>query len=193
MLAPWKESYDNPRQHIKKQRHHFANKDPYSQSYGFSSSHVWMWELLLNCESREDSWESLGKRPWCWERLRAGGEGGNRGWNGWIASLTQWIFVSKVMSLLFNMLSRFVIAFLPRSKSLFISWLQSSFAVIFGAQENKVCHCFRFFLIYLPWSTILEGSLFKNHCKCMVLENSPTNIGKLSKSHQIKTHWKIQQ
>ena len=43
--APWKESYDKPRQHIKKQRHHFANKGPYSQSYGFSSSHVRMWEL----------------------------------------------------------------------------------------------------------------------------------------------------
>ena len=41
-LAPWKKSYDQPRQHIKKQRHHFADKSPYSQSYGFSSSHVWM-------------------------------------------------------------------------------------------------------------------------------------------------------
>ena len=40
--TPWKESYDQPRQHIKKQRYHFAHKDPYSQSYGFSSSHVWM-------------------------------------------------------------------------------------------------------------------------------------------------------
>ena len=39
-LAPWKESYDKPRQHIKKQRHYFANKGPSSQSYGFSSSHV---------------------------------------------------------------------------------------------------------------------------------------------------------
>ena len=45
MLAPWKESYDKPRQHIKKQRYHFADKGPCSQSYGFSSSHVWMWEL----------------------------------------------------------------------------------------------------------------------------------------------------
>jgi len=44
-FAPWKESYDKPRQYIKKQRHHFADKDPYSQSYGFSSSHVWMWVL----------------------------------------------------------------------------------------------------------------------------------------------------
>ena len=41
-LAPWKESYDQPRQHIKKQRHHFPNKGPSSQSYDFSSSHVQM-------------------------------------------------------------------------------------------------------------------------------------------------------
>ena len=40
--APRKKSYDKPRQHIKKQRHYFANKSPYNQSYGFSSSHVWM-------------------------------------------------------------------------------------------------------------------------------------------------------
>ena len=44
-LAPWKKSYDQPRQHIEKQRHHFARNGLYSQSYGFSSSHVWMWEL----------------------------------------------------------------------------------------------------------------------------------------------------
>ena len=42
LLAPWKKSYDQPRQHIKKQRYYFANKGPSSQSYGFSSSHVWM-------------------------------------------------------------------------------------------------------------------------------------------------------
>ena len=41
-LAPWKESYDQPRQHIRKQRHYFANKVPSSQRYGFSSCHVWM-------------------------------------------------------------------------------------------------------------------------------------------------------
>ena len=44
-LAPWKKSYDQPRQHIKKQRYYFANRGPSSQNYGFSSSHVWMWEL----------------------------------------------------------------------------------------------------------------------------------------------------
>ena len=45
MLIPWKESYDQSREHIKKQRHNFVNKDPSSQGYGFSSSHVYMWEL----------------------------------------------------------------------------------------------------------------------------------------------------
>ena len=45
MLVPWNKSNGKPRQYFKKQRHHFANKGPYSQSYGFSSSHVWMWEL----------------------------------------------------------------------------------------------------------------------------------------------------
>ena len=63
---------------------------------------------------------------------------------------TIWTFVGKVTSLLFNMLSRFVTAFLPRSKHLSISWLQSPAAMIFGAQENKLYHCFYFFAIYLP-------------------------------------------
>ena len=53
-------------------------------------------------------------------------------------ALTRWTFLDKVMSVLFNMLSRLVITFLPRSKRLLISWLQSPFAVIFGAQKNKV-------------------------------------------------------
>ena len=45
MFASWKESYDKRSQHIKKQPQHFPNKGPYSQNYGFTSSHVWMWEL----------------------------------------------------------------------------------------------------------------------------------------------------
>ena len=57
MLTPWKESYDQPRQHIKKLRHHFANKSPSGQGYGFSSGHVWMWEL--DCE------ESWVPKNWC--------------------------------------------------------------------------------------------------------------------------------
>ena len=142
-LAPWKESYDKLRQHVKKQRHHFADKGPYSQGYGLSSSHVQMWELdkkegreLKNwcfqtvvlektlenpLESKEIkpvnlkgnqpwnilwkewcwSWSSNTsatwceetshrKRPWCWERLRARGEEGNRGWDGW-----KWVWANS--------------------------------------------------------------------------------------------------
>ena len=133
-------SDDQPRQHIKKQRHHFANKDPSSQGYGFSSGHVWMWELDYKESWRTKNWcfwtvvlektlespwtartsnrsilkeicpgcsleglmlklklQYFGhrlrradsfKRPWCWERLRAGGEGDYRGWDGWMASPT---------------------------------------------------------------------------------------------------------
>ena len=118
---------DQPRQHIKKQRHYCVNKGPSSQGYGFSSSHVWMWELDYKeswtpenwyfwtvvlektpespSDSKEiqpvhpkgnQSWifirstdaEALApwckelihlKRPWCWERLKVGGEGDDRG------------------------------------------------------------------------------------------------------------------
>ena len=65
-------------------------------------------------------------------------------------ALTRQTFVGKVMSLLFNMLSRLVIAFLPRSKNLLISWLLSPSAVILEPPQNKVCHCFHCFPIYLP-------------------------------------------
>ena len=65
-------------------------------------------------------------------------------------ALTRLTFVGKTMSLLFNMLSRLVIAFLPRSKCLLISWLQSSSAVISEPPKNKVSHCFQCFPIYFP-------------------------------------------
>ena len=65
-------------------------------------------------------------------------------------ALTIRTFVGKVISLLLNMLSRFVIAFLPRSKYLLISWLQSLSTVIFETQESKICLCFHFFPFYLP-------------------------------------------
>ena len=68
---------------------------------------------------------------------------------GKTTALTKWTFVGKIMSLL-NMLSRLIIAFLPRSKDLLISWLQSPSAVIFGAPKNNVCHCFHCFPLYLP-------------------------------------------
>ena len=56
-LTPWKKCYEQPRQHIKRQRHDFANKGPSSQSYGFSSSHVWMWELNYK--------ENWALKNWC--------------------------------------------------------------------------------------------------------------------------------
>ena len=66
MLTPWKESYDQPRENNKKQGHYFANKGPSGQGCGFSSGHVWMWEL--DCE------ESWAPKNWCfwtvyWRRL----------------------------------------------------------------------------------------------------------------------------
>ena len=67
-------------------------------------------------------------------------------------ALARWTFVVKIMSLLFNMLSRWLITFLPRSKRLLISWLQSPAAVILEPPQNKVWHCFHCFSIYLPWS-----------------------------------------
>ena len=71
-------------------------------------------------------------------------------------ALTRWAFVGRVMSLLFNMLSRFVTAFLPR-----IMCLNSVVAVtvcrISGAQENEICHWFHFFPIYLPWNDGTRG------------------------------------
>ena len=57
MLTPWKKRYDQPRQHIKKQRHYFANKGPSGQGYGFSSSHIWIWEL--------DYKERWAPKNWC--------------------------------------------------------------------------------------------------------------------------------
>ena len=65
ILAPWKKSYEQRRQLIKKQRHYFVNKGPSSQSYHFSSSHVWMWELAYKEAEhrRTDAFEL-----WCWRR-----------------------------------------------------------------------------------------------------------------------------
>ena len=67
-------------------------------------------------------------------------------------ALTRQTFVGKVISLLFNVLSRLVISFLPRSKRLLISWLQSPSAVILELPQNKVCHCFHCFPICVPWN-----------------------------------------
>ena len=66
MFAPWKESCDKPRLCFKKQRHHFVDKSSYNQSYGFSRSHVWIWEL-----DHKEGWvsESWCFELWCWRRL----------------------------------------------------------------------------------------------------------------------------
>ena len=66
MLTPWKKNYDKSRQRIKKQRHHFANKGLYSQSYGFSSSHdrCGRWTIKKAEHQRIDDFEL-----WCWKRL----------------------------------------------------------------------------------------------------------------------------
>ena len=62
MLVPWKNSYDKPRQHVKKQRYYFADKGLSSQIYGFSSTHVWMWEL-----DQKEGWVS---KNWCFGTVR---------------------------------------------------------------------------------------------------------------------------
>ena len=77
MLAPWKRNYGQPRQHIKKQRHYFANKGLSSQNYGFSSSHVQMWDLNhkeslapKNCSLALWCWRRLLRVPWTAGRLK---------------------------------------------------------------------------------------------------------------------------
>ena len=61
MLAPWKKGYDKPKQHNKKQRHHFANRGSYSKGYGFSISHVQMWEL-----NHKEGWVT---KNWCFQTV----------------------------------------------------------------------------------------------------------------------------
>ena len=111
MLTPWKESYDQPRQHIKKQRHYFANKCPSNQRYSFSSSHVWMLELDYKKSWALKNWcfwtvvleLTHWKRLWCWERLKVGGERDDRGWDGLMTSPTQHMSLSKLWELVMDM------------------------------------------------------------------------------------------
>ena len=84
---PWKESCDQLRQHIKKQRHYFANKGPSSQGYGFSSSHVWMWELdckeswaLKNCCFWTVVLEKTLERPLDCTEIKPDNPEGNQSW-----------------------------------------------------------------------------------------------------------------
>ena len=92
-------------------------------------------------------------------------------------ALTRWTFVGKVMSLLFNMLSRFVIAFLPKSKCLFISWLQSPSAVVWSPREQSqplfplFPHLFAMkWWDWMPWSSFFECSVLSQ------LIHSPLSI-----------------
>ena len=87
MLAPWKKSYDQPRQHIKKQRHYFANKGLSSQGYGFSSVHVWMWELHCKENWALKNWcfwivvlEEILKSPLDCEEMKLINSKGNQSW-----------------------------------------------------------------------------------------------------------------
>ena len=65
MLGPWKKSYDQHRQHIKKQRHYLVNRGPSNQNYGFCSSHVWMsWTV-----KKAEHWRTEAFELWCWRRL----------------------------------------------------------------------------------------------------------------------------
>ena len=65
-LASWKKSYDLPRPHIKTQRHYLADQSLSSQSCGFSSSHVWMWQLTIK---KAECWKLDAFELWCWRRL----------------------------------------------------------------------------------------------------------------------------
>ena len=70
MLASWTKSYDQTRQPIKKQRHYFTNKSPFSESYSFSSNHVWMWELdYKESWALKNYWRIDAFELWCWRRL----------------------------------------------------------------------------------------------------------------------------
>ena len=109
-------------------------------------------------------------------------------------ALTIWNFVGKVMALLFNMLSRFVIAFLPSSKYFLISWLQSSSTLIFGAQENKICHYFHFPPFSLPWSDgtgCHDLSFFNGECQATFFHSpfSPSSRGSLVPFHFLPLQW----
>ena len=87
MLAPWKKSYDQPRQHIKKQRYYFANKGPSSEDYGFSSSHIWMWEMDYKENWMLKNWcfwtvvlEKTLESPLDWKEIQSFNLKGNQSW-----------------------------------------------------------------------------------------------------------------
>ena len=87
-LAPWKKSYGKPRQHIKKQRHHFADKGPYNQTYGFSNSHIELWELYYKEGWVPKNWcfwtvvvlEKTLESPLDWKEIKPVNPKGNQPW-----------------------------------------------------------------------------------------------------------------
>ena len=98
MLAPCKKSYDQPKQHLKKQRHYFTNKGPYSQSYGFSSSHVSIWELDYKENWAPKNWyfwtvvlEKTLESPWDYKEVKPVHPKGNQSWIfiGWTDALAE--------------------------------------------------------------------------------------------------------
>ena len=102
-------------------------------------------------------------------------------------ALTRWTFVIKVMSLLFNTLSRFVIAFLPRSKHILVSWLQSPSAVILDPGKQNVSLLLLFSLLFaikwwdqMPWSSFFECSVLSQH---FISPFSPSSKGSLVPPH----------
>ena len=104
---------------------------------------------------------------------------------GKTTALTWWTFVGKVISLLFNMLSRFVIVFLPRSKRLGISWLQSPSAVILEPKKIKVSHCFYCFPICLPYFILILTYEFKiSACSTFRKNKLKTRINSVSSNLQ---------
>ena len=122
MLAPWKNSYDKPRQCIKKQRHHLADKGPHSQSYGSSSSHVQMG--FPNSSVSKESACNAGDPSSIPGSGRSPGEGIGFPLQYSRASLAQTV-------------KSHLQCFLPRSKCLLISWLQSPYAVLLEPKKRK--------------------------------------------------------
>ena len=112
--TPWKESYDQPRYHIEKQRHYFANKGPSSQGYGFSNGHVW---ISLESKGLSSLLQHHSSKASILQRSAFFTVQISHPYmtTGKTIVLTRRTFVGKVMSLLFSMLSRLVITFLPRS------------------------------------------------------------------------------
>ena len=228
MFLPCKKSFDQPSQHIKKQRNYFANKSPCSQGYGFSSGHVWTWELdyeeswalknwcfrtvvldealesSLDCKESQpvhpkgnQLWIFIGKtdaeaeipilwppdaKNWLIEKdPDAGKDWGQEekgttenemaGWHHWLyghefkwvpgvgdgqgslACFSPWGHKELDTTEWLNELT-LVIASLPRTKPfcLFICMAAVTIFSDFGAQENKLCHCFHGFHSYLQWS-----------------------------------------